>query len=165
MRFSTRSFVASFLALSLVSLSGCASETPEETTAESQENLNAGNIPGIICSFVDCDDDDNNAPRWVKLGEQEVGAFGNEDRFHISGDEGRFRQLQIRVRGGDVTIHDCDVEFRDGDRWSPDFDHSYDEGENDIAAIPGGPRRIRNIEFRYSTFFGGSATVEVWGRR
>lgn len=163
MFFATRSLFATCLALSLVTLAGCASEAPEETT-ESQENLNASNIPGIFCSFVDCNDD-NNGPRWVKLGEQDVGAFGNEDTFHVAGDEGRFRQLQIRIRRGDVTIHDCDVEFRDGERWSPDFDHRYEEGESDIVAIPGGARRIREISFRYSTFFGGSATVEVWGRR
>ena len=51
------------------------------------------------------------APNWELLGRQEVDFRGDHDRIEVGRQEGRFKQLQVRVEGAPVEMRRMTVTF------------------------------------------------------
>ncbi len=156
---------SSFVAVSLAAFGvGCASAEPdEETTEATADELNAEDL---FCTFFVCEPSGGgSSSRWVKLGEESVDGLFERDRLDVDVNT-RFTKLQLRIRDGAVNIHDVEVRFRDGSRFSPDFDRQYGEDtRSEVVTFPS-PRRIQSIVIDHSKpIFGTGATVEFWAKR
>lgn len=162
MSFTSR-WCRTFVALSLaVAAAGCADAEPDEGTEATADELNAEDL---FCTFFQCEPGGGPAPRWVKLGQEEVDSLFDRDRLRVDVNT-RFSRLQLRIRDGAVNIHDLEIRFRDGSTFSPDLDGVYREDtRSDVVRFPRAAR-IDSITIHHSkTLFGTGATVEFWARR
>jgi hypothetical protein len=105
--------------------------------------------------------------RWELLGRQQVDFRGDRDRIQVGRHEGKFRQIQVRVQGAPVEIHDMVITFGNNEKFSPPLRHRFDERSNSrVIDLPGERRTIRNVEFNYRSTERreGKATVAVYAR-
>ncbi len=106
---------------------------------------------------------------WEKLGERTVNyrAGGDHDTIMVTASEGRYTKMMLKVENSALELHDVEVTFGDGQRWSPDFRHEFREGSTSrIVDLPGDARFIRKVEFHYRNLpRGGRAQIELWGRK
>ena len=54
------------------------------------------------------------AREWVLLGSRDVRLAGDADTIPVKAPKGQFRQIQLRVRGNGVFIHDLTVVYGNG---------------------------------------------------
>jgi hypothetical protein len=82
--------------------------------------------------------------RWELLGHREVDFKNDHDRIDVGRSEGRFKQIQVRVKNAPIEVSDM---FR-------------------IIDLPGERRTIKRIDFNYKSINRreGKGTVEVLGR-
>jgi hypothetical protein len=159
MKFHTLS-LTSLVFASLVSVAGCAADAEPEATAASSEELRAEEL---FCLIWDC-----TTSNWQKLGEADVNGdlWGDHDRIDVDRDGARFSKIQFRAYGGDVEIDDIEVDFRNGESYSPGDSLDLENDDRSTTISLPGRRAIRSVSFRGHRFpFGGDVTVEVWGRR
>jgi hypothetical protein len=105
--------------------------------------------------------------RWELLGRTQVDYKRDRDVIDVGRQEGRFRQLQIRVEGAPVEIRNMVVTFGNDETFSPDLRHRFDENSRSRTIdLPGDRRTIKRIAFNYSSpdRREGRGTVEVYGR-
>ena len=105
--------------------------------------------------------------RWERLGSREVDFRGDHDRIEVGRAEGRFRQLQIRVKGAPIEISDMVVTFGNNEKFSPTLRHRFDEGSGSrVIDLPGERRAIKSIDFNYRSIKRreGKGLVEVYAR-
>lgn len=105
--------------------------------------------------------------RWELLGRQEVDFRRDQDRIDVGRGEGRFKQLQIRVKDAPIEISKMVVTFNNNQRFSPTVRHRFAEGSGTrIFDLPGERRTIKQIDFNYRSMSRreGTGTVEVYGR-
>jgi hypothetical protein len=110
------------------------------------------------------------APRWdstgwTLLGSQSVD--GNRDRDVILvSKRARYDKLTLVVEDSELKLLDLDVEFANGERWSPKLNYHFREGQRSRAIdLPGDDRHIAKISLLYqNTPGGGRARVEVYGK-
>jgi len=102
---------------------------------------------------------------WVKLGERLVNGKVDRDTISTTNADTRFRRLFIVVEHSSVEIFDMDIEFANGEHYSPNLKHRFSENERSKQIdLPGADRNVRSISFKYGNLpGGGAATVEVWG--
>jgi hypothetical protein len=108
------------------------------------------------------------APRsgFVFLGERAVNGSVDRDRIHVGRRDGQFREIMVVVERAPVELYDVVVTFGNGERFSPNTRLVFgpDSSSRSID-LPGGPRVIRNVDFRYGNLVHGArAKVELWGR-
>jgi hypothetical protein len=156
---------ATALAFSIV---GCAGEVPEQEETESSE---AELSLQDICSFLPCEDffTDGDSSRWVKVGQTGDidGIFPSSHRIDVDRRIGRVSRLQLRVRDGGVKVREARVYLRNGERFDPNLDGTYREGDrSEVVRLPRSERIDEvYIEAQKNPFFGTGSTVEVWVRR
>lgn len=105
--------------------------------------------------------------RWERLGSREVDFRGDRDRIEVGRAEGRFRQLQIRVKEAPIEISDMVVTFGNGEKFSPTLRHRFDKGTGvRVIDLPGERRAIKSIDFNYRSINRreGKGRVEVYAR-
>ena len=105
--------------------------------------------------------------RWERLGTREVDFRGDHDRIEVGREEGRFRQLQIRVKDAPIEISNMVVTFANNQKFSPTMRHRFTEGTGTrIIDLPGERRAIKSIDFKYRSISRreGKGTVEVYAR-
>jgi hypothetical protein len=107
------------------------------------------------------------ATSWERLGSRDVDFKGDRDTIEVGRSEGRFRQLQIRVKDAPIEISNMVVTFTNDQKFSPDLRHRFNEGTGSrVIDLPGERRAIRRIDFRYKSINRreGKGRVEVYGR-
>jgi hypothetical protein len=105
--------------------------------------------------------------RWERLGRREVDFRGDHDRIEVGRAEGRFRQLEIRVKDAPIEISDMVVTFGNNEKFSPTLRHRFDKGAGTrIIDLPGERRAIKSIDFNYRSINRreGKGVVEVYAR-
>lgn len=103
---------------------------------------------------------------WNRLGERRVNHGGDHDTIMVTGNEGRFTTIQLRVEGSALELFDVNITFGDGTTFSPRTRLVFAQGTNSRQIdLPGGARAIRRVDFRYANLpAGGRAQIELWAR-
>ena len=101
---------------------------------------------------------------WVKLGERWVDSVHDRDVIHVGAREGLYRRIRIVVERSPLEMYDILITFGDGTPFSPNTRHVFDaDTHSHVIELPGGPRVIRTVEFRYGKVPGeGRALAELW---
>jgi hypothetical protein len=105
--------------------------------------------------------------RWELLGQREVDFKNDHDRIDMGRSEGRFKQLEVRVKNAPIEIYDMVVTFGNDTTYKPNLRHKFAEGSGShIIDLPGERRTIKRIDFNYRSINRreGKGTVEVRGR-
>jgi hypothetical protein len=104
---------------------------------------------------------------WKFVGDK-IAAYGTDrDVIFVTGND-FYRQIKIKVTGAPLHIMDMDVYFENGEKINVALKNKFRQGqESRVIDFPGAERRIKKIEFLYSTigFAKGKARVAVWGKR
>jgi hypothetical protein len=105
--------------------------------------------------------------RWERLGQREVDFRNDHDQIDVGRSEGRFRQIEVRVKNAPIEIYDMIVTFGNDETFKPKLRHKFAEGSGSrIIDLPGERRTIKRIDFNYKSINRreGKGTVEVRGR-
>jgi hypothetical protein len=103
---------------------------------------------------------------WVLLGERRVDGKRDKDVIRVGKRDGVYSKLMVVVEDSDLELGSMDIEFGNGERFSPEVKHHFHENERTRPIdLPGNTRAIEKISFRYGNVAGGGrARVAVWGR-
>jgi hypothetical protein len=107
------------------------------------------------------------ATGWERLGGRDVDFKGDRDSIQVGKNEGRFKQLQIRVKDAPIEISDMVVTFGNDEKFSANLRERFAEGTGSKTIdLPGERRAIKRIDFRYRSINRreGKGRVEVYGR-
>ena len=107
------------------------------------------------------------ATGWERLGGREVDFKGDRDSIQVGKSEGRFKQLQIRVKDAPIEISDMVVIFGNDEEFRPNLRERFTEGSGSKTIdLPGDRRTIKRIDFRYRSISKreGKGRVEVYAR-
>jgi len=105
--------------------------------------------------------------RWEFLGQREVDFRNDHDQIEVGRSEGRFKQLQIRVKDAPIEVSNMVVTFANDQTFSPKIRQRFSEGSGTrIIDLPGERRTIKRIDFNYRSISRreGKGTVEVLAR-
>jgi hypothetical protein len=105
--------------------------------------------------------------RWERLGEREVDFRNDHDQIDVGRSEGRFRQIEIRVKDAPIEVFDMVVTFGNNETFTPKVRHKFAEGSGShIIDLPGERRIIKRIDFNYKSLNRreGKGTVQVFAR-
>lgn len=105
--------------------------------------------------------------RWESLGQREVDFRNDRDQIEVGRNEGRFRQLQIRVKNAPIEISDMVITMGNDQVVRPKMRHKFTAGSgSQIIDLPGERRSIKRIDFSYKSISRreGKGTVEVLAR-
>ena len=105
--------------------------------------------------------------RWELLGRQQVDFRRDHDRIDVGRADGRFKQLQIRVKDAPIEISKMVVTFGNNQKFTPPVNHRFGEGSGiRVIDLPGERRNIKQSDFNYRSISrrDGTGTVEVYGR-
>src|SRR6266550_3368210 len=109
-----------------------------------------------------------NAQRdWIHLGDKHVDGKLDHDKISIGRDDGRFRQLQIRVADAPVNFQRVVVHFGNGTDEELQFRERINPGaETRAMDLRGRGRFIKSVEFWYEKANWGPTrpTVSLYGR-
>ncbi len=104
---------------------------------------------------------------WKFVGDKIVAYGPDRDVLFVTGND-VYRQIKIKVTGAPLHIVDMDVYFENGEKQNVELKNHFRQGqESRVIDFAGGERRIKKIEFLYSTVgrAKGKARVAVWGKR
>jgi hypothetical protein len=107
------------------------------------------------------------AGRWELLGERQADLKLDRDRIQVGRRDGRFRQLQLTVRGAPLEVYDMVVTFGNGQQYKPNLRFHFDERTTSrVIDLPGDTRVIKQVDFVYRTSARrqGKATISLYGR-
>jgi NRPS condensation-like uncharacterized protein len=107
------------------------------------------------------------ATGWERLGARDVDFRGDHDRIEVGRSEGRFKQLQIRVKGAPIEITNMVVTFGNDEKLNLNLRHRFAEGSGTRSIdLPGDRRTIKRIDFNYRSISRreGKGRVEVYAR-
>jgi len=107
------------------------------------------------------------ASGWERLGEREVDFRGDHDRIEVGRNEGKYKQLQIKVKDAPIEISNMVVTFGNNQKFNPKLRHRFAEGSgSQTIDLPGERRVIKQIDFNYRSINRreGKGRVEVYGR-
>ena len=104
---------------------------------------------------------------WRLLGQRAIEYRLDRDEIVVGADEGRFHQLQLRVRSAPVTLRDLKVHFADGSVQDVAIRKRIPAGgESRVIDLAGGERVLQKVVFWYDTprRRSGRAVVQLYGR-
>jgi hypothetical protein len=105
--------------------------------------------------------------RWEHLGQRRVDFRDDHDQIDVGRSEGRFKQLEVRVKNAPIEISDMVVTFGNNETFRPKLRHTFAEGSGSrIIDLPGERRVIKRIDFNYKSIDRreGKGIVEVYAR-
>ena len=105
--------------------------------------------------------------RWEVLGQREVDFRNDHDQIDVGRSEGRFKQLQFRVKDAPIEVSSMVVTFANDQTFSPKINHRFAQGSGSrVIDLPGDRRAIKRIDFNYKSINRreGKGTVEVLAR-
>ena len=105
--------------------------------------------------------------RWELLGQREVDFRNDHDQIDVGRSEGRYRQIEVRVKNAPIEVSNMVVTFGNDETFKPKLRHKFTEGSGSrIIDLPGERRTIKRIDFNYKSINRreGKGTVEVRGR-
>lgn len=120
----------------------------------------------VALLILACASNAMSAQDWELIGQREVDFKGDRDTISAKS-KGSFRQLRLVVKGGSIEMHDMVVTFGNGEKFSPELRHNFNEKSSSRTIdLPGERRNIRRIDFRYRSMdrSEGKGTVAVYGR-
>ena len=93
---------------------------------------------------------DQSPGRWEVLGQRDVDFKNDHDQIDVGRSEGRFRQIEIRVKNAPIEVSDMVVTFGNDETFKPNLRHRFAEGAGSrIIDLPGDRRAIRRVDFNY----------------
>lgn len=103
---------------------------------------------------------------WVELGETRIVAGRDRGRIDVRR-RGEFNAIRFAARGSSVRLREVVVRFEHGRSFSPTAGAFLLGGQRTrVINLPGVPRSIQSVMFRYGNLpRGSSARVILWGRR
>jgi hypothetical protein len=104
---------------------------------------------------------------WVKLGTRLVNFGLDRDEIIVTGQEGVFDAIKIKVYGAPVNMHKVVVHYRNGTSQEIELRNNFAPGsESRVCDLTGNERIIVKIVFFYDTnnFARKKGRVEAWGR-
>lgn len=105
--------------------------------------------------------------RWELLGQREVDFKNDHDQIDVGKSEGRFKQIQFRVKNAPIEVSSMVVTFANDQTFSPKINQRFAQGSGSrVIDLPGDRRAIKRIDFNYKSINRreGKGTVEVLGR-
>jgi hypothetical protein len=107
-------------------------------------------------------------PMWLKLGTKTVSFGADWDELVVTGRQGTFNALKLKVERSDVHFDRIIVHYRNRTKEVLSIRNRIPAGgETRVINLKGANRIIRKIDFHYSTplWEGKKAKVIVFGRR
>jgi hypothetical protein len=103
---------------------------------------------------------------WKKLGERVVQGKVDTDVIKPSS-KAQFTSIAIFVEKEDVALYDIEIEFGNGETFSPATRLLFKEGSRSrVIDLPGKDRVIKKITFKYGNLDAKKhARVEVWAKK
>lgn len=108
--------------------------------------------------------DDN----WERIGKESVGRGEREASIHVGVEEGWYRWIKLKARGGHLDLRNVTVVFADGEKLDFEtFGVLVDGGETRPLPVAAAFKRlIRRVEIKYELGSeSGPVEVRVLGRR
>ena len=105
--------------------------------------------------------------RWELLGQREVDFRNDHDQIDVGRSEGRFRQIEVRVKNAPIEVFEMVVTFGNDETFKPKLRHKFTKGSGSrIIDLPGERRTIKRIDFNYKSINRreGKGIVEVFAR-
>ena len=105
--------------------------------------------------------------RWESLGQREVDFRNDHDQIDVGRSEGRFRQIQVKVKNAPIEVYDMLVTMGNDETFKPKMRHKFTQGSGSrIIDLPGERRTIKRIDFNYKSISRreGKGIVEVLAR-
>jgi hypothetical protein len=105
--------------------------------------------------------------RWELLGQREVDFKNDHDQIDVGRNEGRFKQLEFRVKNAPIEVSNMIVTFANDKTFKPNLRHKFTAGSGSrIIELPGERRTIKRIDFNYKSINRreGKRTVDVFAR-
>jgi len=105
--------------------------------------------------------------KWRFIADKNVRYGPDHDVIHVTGNDS-FRQLKLRVTDAPLKINDMKVHFENDEIFDVQVRNEIRQGgESRVIDLPGGSRRIKKVEFWYSTVGvnKGTARVALWGKK
>ena len=110
---------------------------------------------------------DRDRGRWVRLGQAHVDGNIDHDNISVGMRDGRFRAIQLRIRGGAVEFQRVVIHYADGEPEEVAVAERIRDGGNTRPIdLRGYTRYIRSVELWYGR--GGwrrRPEVQLWGMR
>jgi len=106
-------------------------------------------------------------PRWEKLGSRKVQHKLDRDEILVTGWEGRFTALRLKVEKSDINLHKVVVYYRKGKPTTLNVRQKVKAGTSSrVMDLPGNRRIINRVVFWYDTkgYEQKKGRVELWGR-
>lgn len=123
-------------------------------------------IPFLLLSFTVADKP-TQPNKWRFIADKNVRYGPDRDVIHVTGNDS-FRQLKLKVTDAPLKISDMKVHFENDEVFDVQIRNEIRQGgESRVIDLPGGSRRIKKVEFWYSTVgvLKGTARVALWGKR
>ncbi len=105
--------------------------------------------------------------RWELLGRRDVDFRNDHDRIEVGRHEGKFRQIQFKVKDAPIEVSNLVVTFSNDQKFSPKVRHRFPEGSGSrVIDLPGERKTIKQIDFDYRSINRreGRGKVEVYAR-
>jgi hypothetical protein len=104
---------------------------------------------------------------WERIGQAAVSDRPDHDTIPVTGRQGNFRAIQIKVQGHAVQFREVKIHFANGGTQNVALREIIPAGgESRVIDVEGGDRVIRSIELAYDaqSFRGRRARVVLYGR-
>jgi hypothetical protein len=104
---------------------------------------------------------------WELLGKRTVSFRADRDVIRVSGSEGTFRKIKLKVLNRRIKLLDLKVHFADGSTFDVSVRKTITAGsETRVIDLPGAARVISKVEMTYSPAERrrGKAEVHLWGK-
>ena len=104
---------------------------------------------------------------WTVLGSRTVKFSADRDVIPVTGSQGTFKRLKLRVKKSGIRVMDMKVHFGDGSVHDVSIRKFIKAGgETRVIDLPGSARVIRKVVLTYKTKNKrkGGAVVTLWGK-
>lgn len=96
--------------------------------------------------------DDQNPPRWEKLGERKVNFKLDRDEIYVTWRDGAFTAIKMQVKNTAINMHRCVIHFANGDTQKVNLRKNIPAGSfTRTVDLNGGKRVIKKVVFYYDT--------------
>lgn len=104
---------------------------------------------------------------WEFLGSRTVNFGLDKDEIMVTGAEGVFKSIQIRVKRSGINMHRLVVHFGDGSEQVVELKNEFRAGSaSRVIDLEGNNRIIRKVTMWYDTknYRKNRAIIELWGK-